>query len=280
LGEVKRLAGQVILVTGSTMGLGRAMVETFAEEGARVVITGRSQDKGRAIEAKIGAAGGEALYVPMDVSDEAQVEAAVRAAVERFGKLTGLVNNAAWIQGRGDRDGPLTEIESDDWRKILDINLNGVYYASKHALRAIARAGGGAVVNISSMAGIRGQVTSHGYVASKGAIQALTRSMAVYYSRYNIRVNCIVVGTIDTGEGLLADLLADPQSGPQLRQTYLGRVGKPVEVAKAAAHLLSSEAAFTNGVLLPVDNGASIRNAAARKVVDMKDVPPPTNRWV
>lgn len=269
------LDGQVILVTGSTAGLGRDMAERFAAAGASVVVTGRSRDRGEAVAAGIGA---RALYVAMDMAAEADVEAAVGAATARFGKLTGLVNNAATIQGR--KDGPLTEIETGDWLKIVNTDLAGTYYALKHGLRAIARAGGGAVVNISSAAGMRGQTGNHAYTACKGAIQALTRALATYYSRYLIRVNCLVVGTIDTGEGKVRALLDDPEIGPKLRRHYLGRVGVPREVSDAAAFLLSDEASFINGVELAVDNGVTAKGHAINPAPDMAGVPPPPNRWV
>ena len=270
-----RLDGQVILVTGSTAGLGRNMVERFAAAGANVVVTGRNRVRGEAVAKGIG---GRAIYAQMDMAIEAEVEAAVATAVERFGRLTGLVNNAATIQGR--RDGPLTEIASEDWLHILNTDLAGTYYALKPGLRAIAAAGGGAVVNISSAAGMRGQTGNHAYTAAKGAIQALTRALATYYSRYLIRVNCLVVGTVDTGEGKVRALLEDPEIGPKLRQHYLGRVGEPREVSDAAAFLLSGEASFINGVELCVDNGVTAKGHAINPAPDMAGLPPPPNRWI
>jgi NAD(P)-dependent dehydrogenase (short-subunit alcohol dehydrogenase family) len=272
------LEDQVILVTGSTAGIGRSMVERFAAAGAAVVITGRTRARGEAVEAEIRAGGGRALFVPMDVAEEDQVAGAVAAAVGEFGRLTGLVNNAATIQGR--RDGPITEIETEEWLDILRVDLTGTYFALKRGLRAIVRSGGGSVVNISSAAGVRGQIGNNGYAACKGAIQALTRSLAVYYSRYLVRVNCLIVGTIDTGEGRLKAMLEDSVTGPRLRAQYLGRVGKPREVADAAAFLLSDEASFINGAELAVDNGATMRGHAIHPPREMAGMPPPANPWV
>ena len=271
------LSGHVILVTGSTAGLGKAMVMDFARRGASVVVTGRTSERGEAVEREIRANGGNALFVPVDITVESDVERAMDAAIGKFGKLTGLVNNAALVQGR--RDGPITEIETDDWLRLVSVDLNGTYFALKHGLRAIARSGGGSVVNISSAAGVRGQIGNNGYAACKGAIQALTRSLAVYYSRYDIRVNCLIVGTIDTGEGKLKDLLDDPVTGPKLRQQYLGRVGRPEEVASAAAFLLSSEASFINGVELPVDNGATAKGHNINVPRDMAGIETVPNPW-
>jgi len=213
----------------------------------------------------------------MDMMREEQVVAAVEAGVAAFGKLTGLVNNAAWIQGRP--DGPISEIDSDAWREMLVSDLDGFFFASKHALKAIARAGGGSVVNMSSAAGVRGQLSGHSYTACKGAIQSLTPAMAAYYSRYNIRVNCLVVGTFDTGEGKLKSILGDPVIGPKLRAHYLGRVGEPRELAEAAAFLLSPAASFVSGVLLPVDNGATSKSHSLSPVVNMAGVQDPPNDW-
>lgn len=276
----RRLDGHVIVVTGSTSGLGRTMVQVFASEGASVAITGRSAGRGRAVEQEIGASGGDALFIPMDIADEDDVRTAIDTAEHTFGRVTGLVNNAAWVQDRDGLDGPLSEIETENWERLLRVDLTGMFLASKYGLRAIARSGGGSVVNISSAAGVRGQLGGHAYAAAKGAIQALTRSMAVYYSRYHIRVNCLGVGTIDTGEGRLKAILDDPVTGPGLRQHYLGRAGTPLEVAHAAAFLLSAEAGFVNGALLPVDNGATIRSHTFGTIVDMRDVPPPADPWI
>jgi len=273
----KRLVGQVILITGSTAGLGAAMAERFAKEGASLVLTGRSADRGEAMRAKISEMGADAIFIQMDVSDEAQVEAAVAAAIQRFGKLTGLVNNAAWIQGRD--DGPLTEISTESWRKLIGVDLDGMFFASKHGLRAIARAGGGAVLNMSSSAGIRGQLSSHCYSACKGAIQSLTLAMATYYSRYNIRTNCLIVGPFDTGEGRLRSIVEDPVKGPKLRHHFMGRVGEPSELAAAAAFLMSNDASYINGAMLPVDHGGSIRSHTAHGCIDMAGVAPPSNDW-
>ncbi|MET0984544.1 MAG: SDR family oxidoreductase [Steroidobacteraceae bacterium] len=271
------LEGQVILITGSTAGLGATMAETFARHSAAVVITGRRLERGQEVERRIESAGGRALFVQMDMCSEDQVAAAVAAAVAKFGKLTGLVNNAAWIQGRP--DAPITEIDTQAWRAMLASDLDGFFFASKHAIRAIAIAGGGSVVNMSSAAGVRGQLSGHAYTACKGAIQSLTPAMAAYYSRYNIRVNCLVAGTFDTGEGRLRELLTDPVVGTKLRQHYLGRVGEPRELADATAFLLSPAASFINGILLPVDNGATSKSHSLSPVVNMAGVPDPANDW-
>jgi 3-oxoacyl-[acyl-carrier protein] reductase len=254
------------------------MARRFASEGATVIITGRTEQRGAAIQQQIEDEGGKALFVKMDVSDEEQVIAGIAKTVETFGKLTGLVNNAAWVQDRN--DAPLTELDTDHWKRLIESDLHGFFHTSKHGLKAIAAAGGGAVVNMSSTAGIRGHMASHSYSACKGAIQSLTQSMGAYYSRYKIRVNCLVVGPFDTGEPRLRAIFEDPVKSAKVRHQYLGRVGQPHEVAAAAAFLMSRDASYINGVLLPVDNGGTMRGHTGNGVINMSGIAPPENDWV
>jgi NAD(P)-dependent dehydrogenase (short-subunit alcohol dehydrogenase family) len=268
-----QLAGQTVMVTGSTRGIGRRMAQVLAGEGAQVVITGRSIDAGQELEETIVSSGGEAAYVPMDITSEADVQAAVGAAVTRFGQLTALVNNAAWVQGRWAVEGPVTEIELEDWDKIIRVNLTGTFLASKHALRQIVRAGGGSVVNIASTAAIHGRAGIDGYTASKGAIVSLTRSMAAYYSRYAVRVNCLVVGFVDTGEPAIATMLDDPQFGPMIRDYYMGRIGTPDDIAYTTAHLISPRASYMTGAIIATDHGATAVSHLDRQVPDLPGFP-------
>lgn len=269
----RSLDDQVVLITGSTRGIGRAMAEVFAAEGAQVVITGRSREKGEETEAAIQAAGGQALYVPMDITEPGDVERAVHEAVKRFGRLTSLVNNAAWVQGRWAVDGPVSEIELENWEKIIQVNLTGTFLASKYALPEIARAGGGSVLNIASTAAMSGRAGLDAYTASKGGMVSMTRSMAAYYSRYSIRVNCLVIGFVDTGEPAIAAMLADPQFGPMIRKYYMGRIGRPVDIAYSAAHLISNQAEFITGAIIAVDGGATGVSHMDRQVPDMPGIP-------
>jgi len=269
----RRLDDQVVLITGSTSGIGKCMAETFAGEGAAVIITGRTKEKGEQVQAEIEAAGGRALFVPMDIEVEPDVEHAVAEAVRRFGKLTSLVNNAAWVQGRWAVEGPVSEIALENWEKIVRVNLTGAYLASKHAVREIAKAGGGSVVHIASTAAMVGRPGLDAYTATKGALVSLTRSMAAYYSRYSIRVNCVIVGFIDTGEPAIATMLADPQLGPALLDYYMGKVGRPEDIAWMTAHLISDQAGFITGAILPVDGGATGVGHLDRQVADMDGIP-------
>jgi NAD(P)-dependent dehydrogenase (short-subunit alcohol dehydrogenase family) len=269
----RRLDDHVVLITGSTSGIGKNMAQTFAREGAAVVITGRTKEKGEQVQAEIEAAGGQALFVPMDIEIEADVEHAVAEGVRRFGKLTDLVNNAAWVQGRWAVEGPVSEIALENWEKVVRVNLTGAFLASKYAVREIAKAGGGSVVHIASTAAMVGRPGLDAYTATKGALVSLTRSMAAYYSRYSIRVNCVIVGFIDTGEPAIATMLADPQLGPALLDYYMGKVGKPEDVSYLTAHLISDQAGFITGAILPVDGGATGTGHLDRQVADMEGIP-------
>ncbi len=268
-----RMAGKVALVTGSTRGIGRATAIRFAEEGASVVVTGRTEDTGREVEAEIRAAGGEATYVRTDLAVEADVVGAVRAAVEQYGGLTTLVNNAAptELMGPGRADRRVTDLENDAWDSIMLVALKAVVWACKHAIPEIAAtvarsadpsavdpATGGAIVNISSAASLLGTPGLDTYTAAKGAINTLTRSMAVEYAADGIRSNCIVAGMVLTSEGAF-QLMDDPVIGGATRAMHLTRLGLPVDIANAALFLASDEAAFLTGAVIPVDGGVTAR---------------------
>ncbi|MGQ0805572.1 MAG: SDR family NAD(P)-dependent oxidoreductase [Actinomycetota bacterium] len=255
-----RLAGKVALITGSTRGIGRATAVRFAEEGAAVVVTGRSTDLGAEVEREIRGAGADAIYVPMDVGNEEDVRAAVAAGVDRYGRLTTLVNNAAptEIMGPGKQDRGVTDLENEGWDAILRVALTGVFWACKHAIPALIEAGGGSVLNISSGASVLGVPGLDAYTAAKGALNSLTRSIAVEYASANVRCNALVVGMVLTGEG--AHVMAeDPVLGPAIRAIHLTRLGRPEDIANAALFLSSDEAEFVTGALLPVDGGVTAK---------------------
>jgi meso-butanediol dehydrogenase / (S,S)-butanediol dehydrogenase / diacetyl reductase len=255
-----RMTGKVALVTGSTRGIGRATAIRFAAEGASVIITGRTIDAGQAVEAEIRDAGGEATFVPTDLSNEDDVIAMVRAAVDSYGSLTTLVNNAAptELMGPGRADSRVTELENEAWDSIMLVALKAVVWACKYSIPEMAKAGGGSIVNISSAASLLGTPGLDTYTAAKGALNTLTRSIAVEYAPDNVRSNCIVAGMVLTSEGAFT-LMEDPIIGGATRAMHLTRLGLPDDIANAALFLASDEAAFVTGAILPVDGGVTAR---------------------
>ena len=255
-----RLEDKVALVTGSTRGIGRAIAMRFAREGAKVVVTGRTEDAGRDVEREIRDAGDDAIYVRTDMAQEDDVIRAVRAAVDTFGKLTTLVNNAAptELMGPGRLDRRVTELTNEGWDSIMLVALKAVVWACKYAIPELAAAGGGAVVNISSAASMLGTPGLDTYTAAKGALNTLTRSMAVEYAADSVRVNCIVSGMVLTSEGAFK-MMDDPVIGGATKAMHLTRLGLPDDIANAALFLASDEAAFVTGAILPVDGGVTAR---------------------
>ncbi len=257
-----RLDGHVALVTGSTRGIGRATAERFAAEGAAVVVTGRTQRTGAEVVQGIVGDGGRAIYVPIDLNREVDVADAVTKAVEQFGKLTILVNNAAPTDlvgpGRGDRG--LHEITDEAWDSIMTVALKQLVWCCRHAVPAIREAGGGAIVNISSAASLLGVQGIDAYTAAKGAINALTRSLAVELADDNIRVNTIVSGMVLSSEGAW-QMMEHPVLGPATKKLHLTRLGVPADIANVALFLASDEAAFVTGHNLVADGGSTARMA-------------------
>ena len=252
----QRLSGKVALVTGSTRGIGRAIATRFAAEGAAVVVTGRTKNTGHAVENEIRAAGGEATYVRADFGREADVEHAIATTTQRYGGLTTLVNNAAPTDlvgpGRGDRS--LAEITDDAWDAIMTVALKQLVWCTRHAAPHLAAAEGASIVNISSAASMRGVPGIDAYTAAKGAMNALTRSLAVELARDGVRVNTIVCGMVLTSEGAFK-MMDHPMIGPATRALHLTRLGLPDDIANVALFLASDEAAYVTGVVLPADGG-------------------------
>lgn len=259
-----RLKDKVVLVVGSTMGIGRAIAIGAAAEGARVLVTGRTEASGQEVVGKIAEAGGEAFYVRVDVTEPETIAAAVRAAVERYGRLDGIVNNVAGMN-LNRIDQRVTELSLEDWNLILATDLTSAFLGMKYGIRAMLEGGhGGSVVNIASESGLRGMNGLEGYTASKGAIVAMTRSVASYYSRYDVRCNTLAVGFVNTGGERIEELMRDPVFAGEIKRHHLGHVGKPEEVAAAAVFLLSGESAYVSGAIIPVDAGATAASHIVR----------------
>ena len=248
-----RLEGKVALITGAAHGMGAEEASLFAREGAKVAIADIREEDARKVEAEIAEAGGESMVVMLDVSKEDQWETSVAAVVAQFGKLDILVNNAG-ISGSGERDLGSTE----SWDRLMDINAKSVFLGMKHAIPEMERAGGGAIVNISSISGFVGQEAIHpGYNASKGAVRLVTKAAAVQHAKSGIRVNSV-------HPGMMPPMLTSFQRGDPNREAMnaavpMGREGEPIEVANAVLFLASDEASYITGTELLVDGGFTAR---------------------
>ena len=244
----RRLVGHVAVVTGAGGGIGRAVAERLAAEGARVVIDEIDESAAREAVAAIEAAGGEALGVVADVSKADQVDRLFDAALDRFGEVTILINNAGLIdQARHFFDG-----DEAWWDRVLATNLKSVYLCSDRAARIMARGRGGAIVSSSSGGATRAHRGEAAYDASKGGIEALTRAMAVDLAPYGIRVNAVAPGAIVVPSD---GPLSEDELGRRGASIPLQRVGFPADLAGAYAFLASPDAAYVTGVVIPVDGG-------------------------
>ncbi len=245
-----RLQDKVTLITGAAAGLGRVAAELFASEGAKVVIADVA-DGNEALEA-IATSGGEAAYVATDVSDDDSVAAAVAFAVETFGGLHVLYNNAGISPG--DDDGPTTTSDAT-WTTTLDINVTGVARCCRHGIPAMLESGGGSIVNVASFVAHLGAATPQiAYTASKGAVLSMTREIAVIYARQGIRANALCPGPVLTP--LLAKFLSDDaKRRRRLVHVPMGRFGEPIEIANGALFLASDESSFMTGQSLLIDGG-------------------------
>jgi NAD(P)-dependent dehydrogenase (short-subunit alcohol dehydrogenase family) len=247
-----RLDGKVALITGAASGMGMVASQLFAAEGARVVLTDVSDEAGEAVAAEIRATGGQAAYVHADVSTEDDAFSMVRATVETYGGLHVLYNNAGVMLAD---DGSVTANDAAIWDRTLAINVKGVAFGCKHGVPAMMESGGGSIINVASFVAWMGAATSQtAYTASKGAVLAMTREIAVEYARKGIRCNALCPGPIDTP--LLAELLSDP-ARRQRRFVHIpmGRLGRAEELAKAALFLASDDSSFMTGASLIVDGG-------------------------
>ena len=244
-----RLEGKVALISGGARGMGAEEARIFAREGAKVIIGDISEDEGKAVKAQIAEAGGQALFVRLDVTEESDWTNAVNQAVSRFGKLDILVNNPG-ISSRAFTDD--TAIAA--WDKIMEVNSKGVFLGTRAAVPKMLEAGGGSIINISSIMGLVGSAGGHpAYNASKGAVRIFSKAMAVRHGKDDIRVNSVHPGFMPPmASGIAYD---QEQRRGSLEQTPLGREGRIEEVANAVLFLASDEASYITGAELAVDGG-------------------------
>ncbi len=237
------------LVTGGARGIGAAIAEVFAQEGAKVAIGDILTMEGEATAKAIGRSGGEAIFLHLDVTDEESWKRGVKAVVAELGGLDILVNNA----GIGMRAG-LEEVSREEWQSTLDVNSKGPYLGTKHAAPEMAQRGGGSIVNISSIAAMVGGDASVAYRASKGALRSLTKAMAIRYASQGIRVNSIHPGDVITpmSEPYLAD---SRRLRERIALVPLGRLGRPRDIAYLALYLASDEASYVTGIEIVIDGG-------------------------
>ena len=260
-----RLEGKVAIVTGATAGMGRAAAELFAEEGAKVVMCGRREEMGQEIVELIKGRGGEATFVTADVSNTEDVKRVIKTAVDTYGKLDVLFNNAGIDSGL--MDDPTQESE-EDWDRVIDVNLKGTFLCTKYAVLEMRKAGGGSIINNSSVNDSQAGFAATSYHASKGGVTAMTKKAAVAYAADNIRVNALNPGVIATEMADIPwDKLSDPDATEWLQRLQpLHRMGHPMDVAYAALYFASDESAFVTGATLIIDGGqaARYRDAALR----------------
>lgn len=248
----KRLQGRVIFITGASSGIGAAAARLFAAEGARVALAARRERRIAVLEEELQDAGGEALSIVCDVTDEQSVEAAIDATVARFGKLDGAFNNA----GIGGGLAPVHEIDLDIFDATIATNLRGVLACMKHEVRAMLAGSGGAIVNTSSIGGLVGGANNAIYASSKWGLAGLTKCAALDYARQGIRVNAIAPGP--TRSELFDSWMPTDEARAGMAALFpMNYIARPDDMARAALFLLTEEARWTTGAILPCEGGAS-----------------------
>ena len=242
-----RLDGKVALISGGARGLGKATARLFAAEGARVVVGDLRDAAGQGVAAGIGRAGGHARFVHLDVTSERDWRDAVRFAISAFGRLDVLVNNAGiWRAGR------VEDTSLDDWEAVNDVNSKGVFLGTRAAIPAMRAAGGGSIINMSSISGLVGNPRTAAYAASKGAVRVFTKATAIQYAADAIRANSIHPGPVDTA--LFEHVAGEFEDGAAF-PIPLGRIGKAEDIAYGALYLACDESAFVTGSELVIDGG-------------------------
>jgi NAD(P)-dependent dehydrogenase (short-subunit alcohol dehydrogenase family) len=250
-GDMDELKNKVAIVTGAASGIGRAAVRLFAEEGAAVVAADVQDGPGQALADELASEKRSVSFIHADVSREADVEAMVHLALSHYGRVDVLFNNAG-IEGA---QALTADATADNWDRVIDINMKGVFLGLKHGIRAMLQHGGGSIINNASVAGLVGFPGISAYAASKGGVVQLTRTAALEYATRNIRVNCLCPGVIATP---MVERFTQENPGAEAQLTAMepiGRVGGPIEVAQLALFLASDRASFITGAIIPVDGG-------------------------
>jgi len=256
---MERLKSKVAIVTGGSKGIGRAACFLMAEEGAKVALTDISDEEGRKAASQIREAGGAAEYWHLDVSNEEEVKNVISNVNGTFGKIDVLVNNA----GIAGIDKPTHEVSKEEWMKVQAVNVNGVFYCTKHAIPYMRKNGGGSIINLSSIYGIISAPDIPPYHASKGAVRLMTKTDALFYAKESIRVNSIHPGYIWTP--LVEDLAKKSEEGEKSFREKLdslhpiGHVGEPMDIAYGIVYLASDESKFITGSELVIDGGYTAR---------------------
>jgi NAD(P)-dependent dehydrogenase (short-subunit alcohol dehydrogenase family) len=248
-----KLKGKVALVTGGAIGIGAAIATLFAQEGAEVALTDVDTVRGEETCRRIREAGGTCRFYEMDVSNSQQVARVVTQIIQDFKRVDILVNNAGiWRPGR------VTELDEETWDRVLNTNLKGIFLVSKYVLPVMMEAKRGVVINVASVAGLVGAPEASAYAASKGGVVNLSRSMALDFAPYNIRVNCLCPGLTDTAQGDSVVGHYKPTMDPkEAKRTWqpLHRVGTAEDMAKAALYIASDDAEFMTGSIFVIDGG-------------------------
>ncbi len=252
---MKSLTGKTAIVTGGASGIGLATAQLLAEEGAAVVIADINQEQGEQAQQNINAARGRSVFVPCNVARAEDCQRAVQAALEKFGRLDIVFNNAGII-----RRADVTGTTEDEWDRVMAVNVKSIFLMSKYAVPEIVKQGGGAIVNTSSGWGIKGGRNAVSYCASKGAVVNMTRAMAIDHGPQNIRVNCICPGDTDTP--MLRNEAqqlgqAEDQFLAEAKERPLNRYAQPMEIAQAVLYLVSDAASYVTGAVLAVDGGGT-----------------------
>ena len=246
-----RLDGKVALISGGARGQGAAEARLFTKEGAKVVFGDLLDDEGKRVEDEIRRSGGEATYVHLDVTQSTGWQAAVETAVNSYGKLNVLVNNAAITLRK-----PIEETTEEDWDRVMAVNAKGVFLGTKYAIPAMRRSGGGSIINISSTGGLVGNPISSAYTASKGAVRLFSKSTAIQHAKDNIRCNSVHPGP--TATPMIQGDIDDPAKRENwLRQIPLGRIGTVNDIAYGVLYMASDESSYITGSELVIDGGST-----------------------